>query len=119
LSCAVRRATSTSSWPWEANSCASAAPMPAEAPVINVTGLSAATSPRVELRDHLGGDRLGLDLGGVVRIRRRPHTSVEALHGEFAAVAQPVAHVEAGTAEFRHDRFDRHVVAELGGFQKA
>src|SRR5262249_49852856 len=33
-----RRATSATSWPCSANTCASAAPMPDEAPVTNVTG---------------------------------------------------------------------------------
>ena len=39
LSCGARRATRTSAWPWSANTFASAAPMPAEAPVIRATGL--------------------------------------------------------------------------------
>ena len=39
-SCGMRRAASTTSWPFSAKMLASAVPIPDEAPVINVTGFA-------------------------------------------------------------------------------
>src|SRR6266404_7732316 len=119
LSCGARRAASTSVWPRSANTLASAAPMPAEAPVIRATGVgSGMTSGTGKLRDDLRRDRLGLDFFRIVGIARSPDAGVEAFDAKLAVERDAVLHVEARAAEFHDLGLDHHVVAKLGWLQE-
>src|SRR5437016_1637643 len=82
--------------PKAANTLASAAPMPAEAPVIRATGVGfGMTSGTGKLRDNLRRDRLGLDFFRIERIARSPDAGVEAFDAKFAVERDAVLHVEA------------------------